>query len=151
MKFNKLNTYTRMKRPTIKSFREVLHKTGGNITKAAAAFGVNRGTLYNWMKENEAFMQALKDERGALVDECLVSARILALGIPDRDDKGNLKGWKEKPDQKMVQYLLSTLGRDEGFGERLDLTTNGKEITLPRLSETDIEELKKINGIGNQE
>lgn len=69
MKFNKLNTYTRMKRPTIKSFREVLHKTGGNITKAAAAFGVNRGTLYNWMKDNEAFMEALKDERGALVDE----------------------------------------------------------------------------------
>lgn len=151
MKFNKLNTYTRMKRPTIKSFREVLHKTGGNITKAAAAFGVNRGTLYNWMKENEAFMQALKDERGALVDECIVSARILALGIPERDDKGNFTGWLERPDGNMLRYLLSTLGKEEGFIESMDITTNGKEITLPRLSETDIEELKKINGIGNQE
>lgn len=151
MKFNKFNTYTRMKRPTIKTFREVLHKTGGNITKAAAAFKVNRGTLYNWLKENEAFMQALKDERGALVDECLVSARILALGIPERDDKGNFTGWLERPDGNMLRYLLSTLGKDEGFVESVDITTNGKEITLPKLSETDIEELKRINGIGNAE
>ncbi len=140
-----------MRKPTISKFREVLRKTGGNITKAAAAFKVNRGTIYNWTKEDEAFMQALKDERGALVDECLASARILALGIPERDDKGNFTGWLERPDGNMLRYLLSTLGKDEGFVESMDITTNGKEITLPRLSEMDIEELKRINGIGNQE
>lgn len=140
-----------MRKPTISKFREVLRKTGGNITKAAAAFKVNRGTIYNWTKEDEAFMQALKDERGLLVDECIASARILALGIPERDDKGNFTGWLERPDGNMLRYLLSTLGKDEGFVESMDITTNGKEITLPRLSEMDIEELKRINGIGNQE
>lgn len=140
-----------MRKPAIGKFREVLHQTGGNVSKTAAAFKVNRTTLYNWMKEDEAFMQALKDERGALVDECLVSARILALGIPERDNKGNFTGWLERPDGNMLRYLLSTLGKDEGFVESMDITTNGKEITLPRLSESDIEELKKINGIGNQE
>lgn len=136
-------------KPTIKKFREVLRKTGGNITKTAAAFGVNRGTVYNWTKEDDGFNQAVKDERGLLVDECLVSARILALGIPERDDKGYFTGWLERPDGNMLRYLLSTLGKDEGLGESMDITTNGKDITLPRLSESDIEELKRINGIGD--
>ncbi|MBQ8958648.1 MAG: phage terminase large subunit [Bacteroidales bacterium] len=112
-------------RPTIRRFREVLHKTGGNVSKTAAVFKVNRGTLYNWMKEDEAYMQALKDERGALVDECLVSARVLALGIPERDDKGNFVGWIERPDGYMLRYILSTLGKEEGFVESMDITTNG--------------------------
>lgn len=75
----------------------------------------------------------------------------MALGIPERDDKGNFTGWLERPDGNMLRYLLSTLGKEEGFVESMDITTNGKEITLPRLSATDIEELKKINGIGNKE
>ena len=136
-------------KPSIKRFREVLRKTGGNISKTAAAFKVHRGTVYNWTKEDEEFMQAIKDERGLLVDECLVSARILALGIPERDDRGNFTRWLERPDGNMLRYLLSTLGKDEGLGESMDITTNGKEITLPKLSAADIEELKKINGIGN--
>ena len=135
-------------KPSIRKFREVLRKTGGNITKAAAVFGVNRGTVYNWTKEDETFYQALKDERGLLVDECLAFARILALGIPERDDKGNFMGWLERPDGNMLRYLLSTLGKDEGLGESMDITTNGKEITLPKLTAEDIEELKRINGIG---
>lgn len=135
-------------KPTIDKFREVLRKTGGNITKAATVFGVNRGTIYNWTKDDDTFKQALKDERGLLVDECLASARILALGIPERDEKGNFTGWLERPDGNMLRYLLSTLGKDEGLGESMDITTNGKEITLPKLSATDIEELKRINGLG---
>ena len=117
MKFDKFNTYTRMKRPDIEKFREVLRSSGGNITKVAAAFGVNRGTVYNWAKEDEEFRQSVKDERGLLVDECLASARMLALGIPERDSKGNFTGWLERPDGSMLCYLLSTLGRNEGFGE----------------------------------
>ena len=67
--------------------------------------------------EDVEFKDAISDERGALVDECLVSARVLALGIPEKDKDGYFVGWRERPDGYMIRYLLSTLGKSEGFGE----------------------------------
>ena len=96
------------KKPNIEDFRKILRKSGGNLTKVAATFKVARKTVYQWAKE---------DVRGALVDECLVSARVLALGIPEKDKDGNFVGWRERPDGYMIRYLLSTLGKSEGFGE----------------------------------
>lgn len=92
----------------------------------------------------------MSDERGSLVDECLVSARVLALGIPEKDENGNFVGWRERPDGYMIRYLLSTLGKNEGFGESVDVTTNGKDIgqqiifSPTPLTEKDIQEIKDI-------
>ena len=105
------------KKPNIDDFRKILRKSGGNRTKVAATFKVARKTIYQWAKEDVEFKDAISDERGALVDECLVSARVLALGIPEKDEKGNFIGWRERPDGYMIRYLLSTLGKSEGFGE----------------------------------
>lgn len=106
-----------VKKPKIDVFREVLRKCGGNLTRVATTFKVARKTVYQWAKEDTEFKDAISDERGSLVDECLVSARVLALGIPEKDSDGNFIGWRERPDGNMVRYLLSTLGRNEGFGE----------------------------------
>ena len=103
------------KKPDISKFREVLHKTGGNLSKVAAVFNVTRKTVYDWARADSQFKDAITDERGSLVDECLVSARVLALGIPEKDENGNFIGWRERPDGYMIRYLLSTLGRKEGF------------------------------------
>ena len=105
------------KKPNIEDFRKVVRKSGGNLTKVAATFKVARKTIYQWAKEDSEFKDAISDEREALVDECLVSARVLALGIPEKDENGNFVGWRERPDGYMIRYLLSTLGRNEGFGE----------------------------------
>ena len=107
----------RAKKPNIEDFRKILRKSGGNLTKVAATFKVARKTVYQWAKEDVEFKDAISDERGALVDECLVSARVLALGIPEKDKDGNFVGWRERPDGYMIRYLLSTLGKSEGFGE----------------------------------
>lgn len=105
------------KKPNIDDFRKILRKSGGNLTKVAATFKVARKTIYQWAKEDVEFKDAISDERGALVDECLVSARVLALGISEKDKDGNFVGWRERPDGYMIRYLLSTLGKSEGFGE----------------------------------
>ncbi len=105
------------KKPNIDDFRKILRKSGGNLTKVAATFKVARKTIYQWAKEDVEFKDAISDERGALVDECLVSARVHALDIPEKDEKGNFIGWRERPDGYMIRYLLSTLGKSEGFGE----------------------------------
>ena len=95
------------KKPNIDDFRKILRKSGGNLTKVAATFKVARKTIYQWAKEDVEFKDAISDERGALVDECLVSARVLALGIPEKDEKGNFIGWRERPDGYMIRYGIS--------------------------------------------
>ena len=119
------------KKPDIETFRKVLRNSGGNLTKLAATFKVARKTVYEWAKEDSDFKDAISDERSSLVDECLVSARVLALGIPEKDENGNFVGWRDRPDGNMLRYLLSTLGRNEGFGENIDITTNGKDVVAP--------------------
>ena len=138
------------KKPSIGVFREVLRKSGGNLTRVAATFKVARKTIYEWAKDDSNFKDAISDERGSLVDECLFSARILALGIPEKDENGNFVGWRDRPDGNMLRYLLSTLGRSEGFGENIDITTNGKDInpqiifSPTPLTDKDIQEIKDI-------
>lgn len=121
-----------VKKPRIDVFREVLRKSGGNLTRVAATFKVARKTVYQWAKEDSDFKDAISDERGSLVDECLVSARVLALGIPEKDEDGNFIGWRERPDGNMVRYLLSTLGRNEGFGDIQKLDGDMNQPEAPR-------------------
>lgn len=121
-----------VKKPNIGVFREVLRKSGGNLTRVAATFKVARKTVYQWAKEDTEFKDAISDERGSLVDECLVSARVLALGIPEKDEDGNFIGWRERPDGNMVRYLLSTLGRNEGFGDIQKLDGDMNQPEAPR-------------------
>lgn len=121
-----------VKKPKIDVFREVLRKSGGNLTRVAATFKVARKTVYQWAKEDTEFKDAISDERGSLVDECLISARVLALGIPEKDEDGNFIGWRERPDGNMVRYLLSTLGRNEGFGDIQKLDGDMNQAEAPR-------------------
>lgn len=110
-----------MKKPSIDEFREALRKTGGNLTMTAGLFGVTRQTVYNWVKEEEDFKSALTDTRKALFDRCLEAAKAIAVGIPILDQSNIIVGWREKPDGQMLRYLLSTLGRDEGFGDSMNV------------------------------
>ncbi len=114
-------------KPKLEKFREAAEKCGGNITKIAKAFNRTRGQVYEWMRKDAEFKAVIDDSRGSMVDDCISIAHILAKGIPDIQD-GKMVGWIERPDASMVRFILSTQGRKEGFGENLDVTTNGKDI-----------------------
>lgn len=118
------------KKPSLKEFKAVLKKTRGNLTNTAELLGVVRSTLWQWAKLDEDFAEAIKDVRKGKLDQFVTTAELLALGIPDIDpETKKVVGWVEKPDGLMLRYFMSTLGRDEGFGENLDVTTNGKDIS----------------------
>ncbi len=119
----------RRKKPTLKKFKEVSDKYGGNISSIAKHFNVWRTTIYDWANEDSEFKNVIDNHRGKVLDECFVTARLLAKGIPITEDNGRLIGWEERPDPSMVRYLLSTLGRNEGFGENVDVTSNGKTVS----------------------
>ncbi len=132
-------------KPTKEAFQKAVEKYGGNLTKVAKAFDVSRTQVYNWLAEKPEFQTIVDDARGSLFDDCLSTARVLAIGIPDiQNDK--MVGWVERPDSGMLKYLMSSLGRKEGFGESLDVTTNGKDISSVTLFKVlTKEEIKNFN------
>jgi len=105
-------------RPELEAFRDAVNKSRGNLSTVARSFGVTRNTITNWVTlGGEEWKQVVRDARLRLFDDCLISAEVLARGIPEKDEQGNVVGWIEKPDGQMVRYLLSTLGKEEGFGD----------------------------------
>lgn len=109
-------------KPSIDEFRELMRKSGGNLTNAARLINVTRQTVWGWTKSDPEFQEVLTDERKRVFDKCLDVAYAVAMGVPKIDRQtGTMEGWIEKPDANMLRYLLSTLGRDEGFGERTSI------------------------------
>lgn len=113
-------------KPSLDEFRELLRKSGGNLTKAAALIGVTRQTVWGWAKSDPEYQEVVKDERKKIFDKCLDVAYAVALGVPKLNHNKEFIGWEEKPDSNMLRYLLSTLGRDEGFGEKHDVNLEGQ-------------------------
>ncbi len=120
--------------PPIEKFKEAMTKCRGNLSQVARAFSVSRHTIYEWMNKNPEYRSVLDDARGEFLDEVISTARVVALGIPLKDDNGNFAGYQVSPDGSMLRYLLSTLGRNEGFGEHIDVTTDGKPLGMKTLT-----------------
>lgn len=114
-------------KPSLDEFREVMATAHGNISDAANLLRVSRQAVHKWVREDPEFKDAVDEHRKRLFDECLGQARILALGLPKIKD-GKLVGWIEKPDGQMLRFFLQTLGRDEGFGNSVDITSNGEAL-----------------------
>lgn len=132
-------------KPTTKTFQKAVEKYGGNLTKVAKAFDVSRSQVYRWLAERPELQTIVDDARGSIFDDCLSTARLMAMGIPDVQD-GKVVGYLREPDGPMVRYLLSTLGKKEGFGDSLDVTTNGKDISGVNLFKVlTKEEIAKFN------
>lgn len=116
-------------KPNVEVLKQALEKTRGNLTNTAKLLGVDRVTLWRWAKDDPEYKDAISNSRKGKLDQFITTAELLALGIPDIDpETKKVVGWVEKPDAGMLKFFMSTLGRDEGFGDNLDLTTNGKDI-----------------------
>ncbi len=114
--------------PDLDTFREVVNKYRGNLSRVAESLGVSRVTVENWKNRSQEYAQVVQDARMKMFDNVLGTAEILAIGIPDRDENGKFVGWVERPDPSIVKYILGSLGKKEGFGDSIDITTNGKDI-----------------------
>lgn len=140
-----------MKRPSLKKFKEVAEACGGTVGKMATALGVYRQTVYKWCAAEPEFQAIIDEYRGKLLDECLRSARVVSIGIPKLNEKNQIVGWIEKPDGYMLRYLISTLGRKEGFGEAIDVTTKGDSIKPDPITIEVIDKREQIASPGDDE
>lgn len=114
------------KRPTLAKFSEIMKQTGGNMTNAAELIGCSRQEIWKWAKEDPAYREAIDESRKRLFDKCLSTAQIVAQGVPIIEN-GNFIGWQIPPDPNMLRFFLSTLGRDEGFGDTVEINHNVKK------------------------
>lgn len=124
---------TYQKRPSLSEFIKACDKYNGNKTKIAKFFGVSRQSVCNWCNAYPKYADSIDEYKGRLLDKCLISAEALAIGIPKtkknpKTGKESIVGWKVKPDGLMLRYLIGVLGRREGFGESIDITSKGESI-----------------------
>ena len=132
------------KKPTLKRFKETLKQTGGHLTNTAAILGVDRSTLWEWAKNDPEFENAVRASRKKMLDDAVMTANIVALGIPIKDPQGRVVGWEQPPDSSMLRYLMSTLGKDEDFGEEVTLHHTAEEgIDISRWIDKEIEEKQR--------
>jgi hypothetical protein len=119
-------------RPNATEFRIAVRELGGNLTKVAERFGVNRCTIYKWRDDDPEFMSAIRDERLRLFDESMATSRVVALGVPKYDyeydangepmldDYGRpikrMVGWNVPPDPNMLRFFLTTYGKYDKIG-----------------------------------
>lgn len=118
--------------PPIEKFKEAMIKYRGNLSQVARAFSVSRHAVYDWMKKNPEYKEVLDDARGEFLDDVISTARLLATGIPLKDADGNFAGYQIPPDPSMCRFILSTLGRSDGFGERIEVQTSISSDYMPQ-------------------
>ncbi|MBR3830969.1 MAG: hypothetical protein IKJ52_06930 [Muribaculaceae bacterium] len=135
-----------MKKPTLKRFKELSEKHGGNQTKIAEEIGVSRITVRFWCKNDEEFDNVIKNQRAKAFDDIYKSAVHLASGIPLYRN-GKFAGWKERPDPTISKYLLGVLGREEGFIETTATKIEEHKTTQIDVSGLSNEELATLNEI----
>lgn len=118
-------------KPKLKRFKEIAAAYDGNVSKIADALGVQRNSVYRWMQSDSAFKEIIEEYRQRLFDRCLETAKVFANGIPrmaETPEGVTQVGWIAPPDGQTLRYLLGVLGKKDGFGESIDVTTNGESI-----------------------
>lgn len=110
---------------------QAVKKYRGHKSNIAASFGVERHTLNRWLKDRPDYASIVEDARGRMLDDTIENAWLLANGIKDIQD-GKFVGWLERPDGQTMRYLMSTLGREEGFGERIEVENNVRTSYYPK-------------------
>lgn len=132
--------------PSVEEFQRVTSEQKGFKKYMAKAFGISRSTLDKWIAEDTTgcFKEILRSEKGGVFDDCFSRAYLVAMGIPEKDEEGNVVGWRIPPDSNMLRYLMSKLGTDEGFGDEVAVTLKqGDGVPIARwlqLNATNTEE-----------
>lgn len=116
------------KKPKLKEFQELSKKFSGNKSSIAESLGVCYNTLDKWCKEVPEFQESISHQTEKRLDGYLDVAHLLAMGIPEKEN-GKIVGWKVVPDAATLRFMIEKYGVRRGLGDKLDITTNGNDIS----------------------
>lgn len=101
-----------MPRYTDKQIEDALRHTRGMRYLAAQRLGCNHHTIISRIAKNPRIRAVAEEEQGKLLD-------IAEIKLATKINEGDVGA---------IRYYLSTQGRHRGYGEQLDLTTDGQPM-----------------------
>lgn len=147
----------RIPHPTLEEWESVGEACEWRSGKMIEAFGVSPTVFYRWMKEDDTFRSTY--QRKATVgiqllaadhyETLIKNALVLALGVQEKDDKGNLVGYKVEPNSQLLTYLIdkfgSILGIEEQSAVNININTGNSVPVSKWLEFNSVEEAKIID------
>lgn len=102
-----------MAKPPVASVKAEIERFKGNVSAVARAYGVERGTVYNWINASPTLQQALDDSRERMVDDA--ESVLYKQVVQDQN-------------MQAVMYVLnnSPQAKRRGWGPKQELEHSGK-------------------------
>lgn len=106
-----------------KAMIEALEKSLGIVTTAAKTVGIDRTTHYNWLKDDEAYREAVEGINDMAIDFAESQLNQLMQGAKHQvvTNKGDIVEIKDAPNPSSIIFFLKTKGKKRGYVERTEV------------------------------
>ena len=111
---------------------QALTNSLGNVTEAAAAIGMSRETHYAWLKDDPEYNAAVVSLKNVALDFAESQLKKLMEGAERQalTHDGDVVTIKDAPNTSAVIFYLKTQGKQRGYIERQELSTEIKSINI---------------------
>lgn len=111
---------------------QALTSTLGNVTEAAEKIGINRKTHYEWLKDDPEYKAAVDSLKNVALDFAESQLKKLMEGAERQalTHDGEVVTIKDAPNTSAVIFYLKTQGKQRGYIERQELSTEIKSINI---------------------
>ena len=111
---------------------QALTSTLGNVTEAAEKIGIARKTHYEWLKDDPEYSAAVASLKNVALDFAESQLKKLMEGAERQalTHDGEVVTIKDAPNTSAVIFYLKTQGKQRGYVERQELSTEIKSINI---------------------
>jgi hypothetical protein len=104
----------------------------GNVTEASAAVGMSRETHYAWLKDDAEYNAAVASLKNVALDFAESQLKKLMEGAERQalTHDGEIVTIKDAPNTSAIIFYLKTQGKQRGYIERQELSTEIKSINI---------------------
>lgn len=121
--------------PEKERFLEVYASNLCNITETCKKAQIKaRQTFYNWLKDDPEFAEKAREVEESMIDFVESQQMLMIRGVPkyrDRVVNGQVikefAGWTERPNERLIQFFLTTKGKHRGYVKKTELVISTPE------------------------
>ncbi len=119
-----------------KQLLEALEAKYGIVTEACKSIGFNRGTFYEWLKQDPEFKSAVDDIQDVALDyaEGKLFEKMSGIEVQTGYDKdGDPIVYTQPPSDTALIFYLKCKGKKRGYVERTEaafLNSDGQPLTI---------------------
>ena len=111
---------------------QALTSSLGNVTEAAEKIGIRRETHYAWLKDDAEYSAAVASLKNVALDFAESQLKKLMEGAERQalTQNGEIVTIKDAPNTSAIIFYLKTQGKQRGYIERQELSTEIKSINI---------------------